>query len=101
MIELSENILNYRKIAIDIIWWSSTGFKVPNSSIIKDGDNAYVIRNRAGYDVKILVKVLKSNESYSLVDNYSSNELFDMGYNATEVRNMYTIKIYDKIKINP
>lgn len=98
LIDLSENILNYRKISIDVIWWSYSGLKVPNSALKKEGDYYYVIRNRAGYNAKILVKVLQSNDTYSLVDNYSSSELSEMGYTATEIRNMYTIKLYDKIK---
>ncbi len=101
MINLSEDLIDFRKISIDVIWWSRQGLKVPNSSLIKEGDLNYVIRNRAGYDVKILVKVLRTNGVYSLVDNYSSSELFDMGYDADTVRNMYTIKLYDKIKTNP
>ena len=100
MIDLSENILDYRKITVDVIWWSYSGLKVPNSSIIKEGDYSYVIRSREGYDSKILVKVLQSNDSYSLVDNYSSKELSDMGYSTDEIRNMYTIKLYDRIKLN-
>ena len=45
-----EELISYRKISFDIIWWSDTGLKVPNASIIyDDNNNAYVIRNRAGY----------------------------------------------------
>ncbi len=98
IIDLSENILNYRKISIDIIWWSYSGLKVPKSALIKEGDYHYVIKRRAGYNSKILVKVLQSNDTYSLVDNYSSSELSEMGYSADEIRNIYTIKMYDKIQ---
>lgn len=98
IVDLSETILNYRKISVDVIWWSYSGLKVPNSAIIKEGDYNYVIRNRAGFDSKILVKVLQSNDTYSLVENYSPAELSEMGYNASEIRNMFTIKLYDKIK---
>ena len=100
MIDLSENILDYRKISVDVVWWSYSGLKVPNSALLKEGDYYYVIRNREGYDSKVLVKVLQSNESYSLVDNYTSQELSEMGYSAEEIRNIYTIKLYDKIKTN-
>ena len=98
VVDLSEAILNYRKIAIDVIWWSYSGLKVPNSAIIKEGDYNYVIRNRAGFDSKILVKVLQSNDTYSLVENYTPKELSEMGYDANEIRNMFTIKLYDRIK---
>jgi len=98
IINLSEDILNYRKISVDIIWWSYSGLKVPKSALIKEGDYHYVIKKRAGYNSKILVKVLQSNDTYSLVDNYSSKELSEMGYNAEQIRNIYTIKMYDKIQ---
>lgn len=98
IIDLSEDILNYRKISVDIVWWSYSGLKVPKSALIKEGDYHYVIKKRAGYNSKILVKVLQSNDTYSLVDNYSSSELSEMGYNAEQIRNIYTIKMYDKIQ---
>ena len=59
IINLSEDILNYRKISVDIIWWSYSGLKVPKSALIKEGDYHYVIKKRAGYNSKILVKVLQ------------------------------------------
>ena len=53
-----------------------------------------------GYEDKILVKVLKTNEKYSIVTNYTSDELTELGYSATEIRNMPNIAIYDEILIN-
>ncbi len=97
---LTEKLINYRKISANIIWWEYTGIKVPNSAIIHEGDLCYVKRNRAGYNTKVLVKVLKSNDSYSLVDNYSTEELKELGYSTDDIVNMYSIKVYDKIQIN-
>ena len=37
-IEYVEKLIDYRKIAFKIIWWSANGLKVPNSSIIKEED---------------------------------------------------------------
>ena len=54
--EISE-LSNYRKISLDLIWWSYTGLKVPNESIVEENNLQYVVRNRAGYLSKILVKV--------------------------------------------
>ena len=61
---------------------------------------SYVIRTRIGYQDKILVKVLKTNEKYSIVTNYTSDELTELGYTASEIRNMPNIAIYDEILIN-
>ena len=44
-----EELCNYRKISFDLIWWSYTGLKVPNQSIVEQDGLKYVVRNRAGY----------------------------------------------------
>ncbi len=42
-----EELISYRKISIDVIWWSYEGLKIPNASIIDEGGLNYVIRNRS------------------------------------------------------
>ena len=61
---------------------------------------SYVVRTRIGYEDKILVKILKSNERYSIVTKYTSEELGELGYTSQEIRNMSSIAIYDEILIN-
>ena len=99
-----EELISYRKISFSIIWWNASGLKVPNSAISEEEHNGntenYVIRTRVGYEDKILVKILKSNEKYSIVTNYSTEELTEMGYTSSEIRNMANIAIYDEILIN-
>ena len=91
-----EKLANYRKISFDLIWWSNTGFKIPNSAIVeKDGIN-YVVRNRAGYYDKIAIKVEKKNDKYSIVSNYNLQELNDLNIKQTA-----TIAIYDELILNP
>ena len=31
-----EKLIAYRKIALDVIWWSYSGLKVPNSAIMQE-----------------------------------------------------------------
>lgn len=99
-----EELINYRKISLNIIWWSYSGKKIPNSAINyeKKGDNeiAYVIRIRAEYQDKILVKKLKSNEKYTIVADYTSEELEKLGYTSEEIKSRKTISLYDEILIN-
>ena len=99
-----EELINYRRMSFSIIWWSKSGLKVPNSAILyeeKDNDQIpYVTRKRFGYEDKILIKVLKENEKYSIVTNYTSEELKEIGYTIEEIRKMYNITIYDEILIN-
>ncbi len=96
-----EELINYRKISLDIIWWSETGKKIPNTAIGYEEKNgkqiAYVIRTRAGYTNKILIKILKQNEKYAIVDNYKSDELEELGYNAEEIEERKTVVLYDEI----
>lgn len=94
-----ESLIDYRKVSFDIIWWSDSGIKVPNSAIQYEGNFAYVIRNRAGYDEKILVKVLRQNENYSIVENYSTQELEEAGYDLSNLDNKKSISLYDEIII--
>jgi len=39
-----EELINYRKITFDLIWWSASGLKVPNQAIVQENDLNYVIR---------------------------------------------------------
>ena len=96
-----EATINYRKLNVDVIWWSSTGLKVPNSSIITENGFNFVIRNRAGYKDKIMVKVLKQNASYSIIGNYETADLKEMGYSSTEIRSFKKISMYDEIFLRP
>ena len=57
-----EELINYRKISFDLIWWDDSGLKVPNQAIVKEDNLDYVVRNRAGYLSKILVKIKKEGE---------------------------------------
>lgn len=94
-------LANYRKISFDLIWWSSTGLKAPNQAIVAENGLNYVVRNRAGYLNKILVKVTRKNDKYSIVSNYDREELANLGFSKTEIANMKNISIYDEIIIKP
>lgn len=96
-----EYLISYRKVSIDVVWWNASGLKVPNSSIITEDDKTYVIRNRIGYTDKILVKVKKKNENYSIIENYTTEELRDLGYTTNEISSMKSISLYDEIVLKP
>lgn len=96
--ECVEELVNYRKISTDIIWWSEDGLKVPNSAIIYDEELAYVIRNRAGYLDKILVKKIIENRDYSIVKSYTTEELKELEITNKSTRNL---ALYDEILLHP
>ena len=96
-----EELIEYRKINFDIIYWSYSGLKVPNTSLMEENGLKYVVRVRAGYKDKILVKVNKSNETYSIIEDYSTDELKELGWTSNEIVNNKSIGIYDEIMVNP
>lgn len=96
-----EEFTNYRKISFNLIWWSYSGLKVPNSAIVEQDGLKYVVRNRAGYLSKILVNVKKENGKYSIIKNYTTSELQELGFTNSQINSMKKISIYDELMINP
>ena len=96
-----EELINYRKISFDIIWWNVKGWKVPNEAIKQETEElSYVIRKRVGYTDKIYVKVLKKGEKYSIIENYDSGkELLEKGVSKEEVEYRRKISLYDEIQL--
>ncbi len=103
--EQVQELVSYRKISFDIIWWSYSGKKIPNTAIgfEQKGENnvAYITRNRNGYQDKILIKILKQNDKYAIVENYTSEELKEIGYTSEEIKGRKTLTLYDEILKNP
>lgn len=96
-----EELINYRKISFEIIWWRANGLKVPNSSIVEKDNVNYIVRKRVGYTDNILIKVLKVAENYSIIENYTSSELKEAGYSTEEIKTMKSITLYDEILLRP
>ncbi len=96
-----EELINYRKITFDLIWWNAEGLKVPNQAIVKIDNLDYLVRNRAGYLSKILIKVKKQGEKYSIIDSYSSEELSKLGFTKDDINSYKKISLYDEILLNP
>ncbi len=98
-----EELINYRKISLDVIWWQATGWKVPNSAIqYKAEDLVYVVRKRSGYSDNVYVKILKQNGNYSIIDNYTYSELSEKleELNIEEnIETRPTLSLYDEVLI--
>ncbi len=73
---------------------------MPNSAIVEQDGLKYVVRNRAGYLSKILVKK-KENGKYSIIKNYTTSELQELGFTNSQINSMKKISIYDELMINP
>lgn len=99
--EQIEELINYRKISFELIWWSKTGLKIPNQSIVTENYLNYVVRNRAGYLSKLLVKVTKTGDKYSIVEPYDTEKLKELGFSNSEIISYKKITLYDEILLNP
>lgn len=100
-IKFSDNIdevTSYRKVSFDVIWWNSTGYRVKNSAIVTENNLNYVIRNRQGHLKKVLVKIKKQTDTYSIVKNYSASELKELNYDK---KALTSLMLNDEILLNP
>lgn len=96
----TENLLQYRKIKIEILWWEDIGLKVNNKSIIKKGDLSYVVRKRGNIFEEILIKIVKETDDYSLITNYLPEELNEVKSNSIDFGKT-KLNENDVILINP
>lgn len=90
-------LIEYRKISFDIIWWKYSGLKISNACLNEENNISYVEKNETGFIEKIPIKVLRQNDTYSIVENYSNDELTQLGYSEEEIDNITKIKLYDEI----
>lgn len=94
-----ENLIEFRKISMDVIWWDYSGYKVSNSVLIsRDGKN-YVQKYKTTSSEMILVKVKRQNDTYSIISNYTDEELLEMGISQEEINKRTKIKLYDRLLV--
>ena len=93
-------LIQYRKISLDVIWWKYSGWKISNSALINENDIMYVEKQKNGFIDKIPVKILRQNESYSIVENYTDDELAELGFKESEISGRVKVKLYDEILLH-
>lgn len=91
-----EHLISNREIEIEIVWWDSTGLFVTNNSLVinKENNITYVKVMKYGNYIDVPVKIVKQNEEYSIIDNYSSEEVKSLNLDRE-----YSLKVYDRIVI--
>ena len=96
---LTEELVIYRKLSFNITWWSYSGLKVPNDAIAEDENGQkYVLKKTSSGTSKILIKVLKTNDKYSIISTYSQEDLNSLGMDTSTYRD---IDMYDTIMMYP
>ena len=94
-----EDLIEFRKISMDVIWWDYSGYKVSNSVLIsRDGKN-YVQKYKTTSSEIILVKVKRQNDTYSIISNYTDEELLEMGMSQEDINKRTKIKLYDRLLV--
>lgn len=81
-----EKLIDNRSMQIDLIWWEKEGLKVSNKAIEEEKGFHFIIKNKWTYREKIIVKIVKETEEFSLVENYTSEELKELGIDITKFR---------------
>lgn len=100
MDKMTEDLINHRKIVIDVIWLDVSGLKVPKQALIKENGLYYVIRNKAGIENKLLVKIKMKTDKFAIIESYESTELQELGLSSDEIKKYKKITNYDEIIIS-
>lgn len=92
-----EKLVNAREIEVEIILWQTSGLIINNEALKKytNKDIFYLNAIRYSEIVQIPVKILKQNDKYSVIDNYTNEEL-----NELDLTSKYKIKVYDRIIVS-
>ena len=87
MNNMTEALINHRKMVVDVIWWDESGLKVPKQALTQENGLYYVTRNKAGVQTKLLVKVKVQTDKFAIIEPYDTDELKELGYDTTQIRN--------------
>ena len=97
---MTDDLINHRKILVDVIWLDVSGLKVPKQALIKEKGLYYVIRNKAGIENKLLVKIKMQTDKFAIIEPYESTELQELGLSSDEIKKYKKITNYDEIILN-
>lgn len=106
----TEALTKYRKVNLEIVWWSDNGLKVPNDSIkyvtFKDavGNDIATIPTitilKSNYQEQAWIKVIRSTDKFSIIENYTDDELIEMGFTEEMIDERVNIQMYNEVLVN-
>lgn len=88
-----ENIIDYRILGLEVVWNKTEGIAVLNTGIkdSSDGRYKYVTLVYGGQYIDIPIKIVNSDENISIVENYTSDELTELGIECNAILARYDI----------
>lgn len=105
-----EELTKYRKINLDVVWWSYSGLKLHKSLLSKQtiinpsGDsielNYVTIKKNSVNDIAY-VKIIKEFGDYVIVDNYTNAEYIALGFTQENIEKFVTLKMYNEVIVEP
>ena len=105
-----EKLAQYRKLNVNVVWWNYQGLKITDDSIFDDevidtqGNviklKAINIEGNTRYIKKAWIKVEKQAGGNSIVENYTDQELLDLGLPEELVEDRTKLNLYDKVLVN-
>lgn len=89
-----EHLITTREIEIEIVWWNTNGLFVVKDAVYEKDGISYVKVIKYGKYSEVPVRILKHNEEYCIIDNYTSAELKEKNLNRE-----YSVKVYDRLVV--
>jgi hypothetical protein len=90
-----ENIIDYRTIGLEVVWDRTDGLAVLQTAINKseDGNYSYITLVYGGKYVDIPIKIVSSDDNICIVENYSDEEIENLGVTRERTLSLYDIVV--------
>lgn len=100
-----EELTKYRKINLDVVWWSDKGLKINKEAIRYSeitgvsGDSVIVPTvtiKKSSYTQDVFVKIVREAGDFAIITNYEDKELLNLGVPEELIGDRQTLKMYDE-----
>lgn len=100
-----EELTKYRKINLDVVWWSDKGLKINKEAIRYSeitgvsGDTVIVPTvtiKKSSYTQDVFVKIVREAGDFAIITNYEDKELLNLGVPEELIGDRQTLKMYDE-----
>lgn len=81
-----ERLIDTRCLDVDLIWWESEGLMISKKAIEEENGFYFVEKNKWTYKERVMIKIVRESDEMSLVENYTSDELKEMGVDISGKR---------------